>query len=132
MIFTLDLGDLVFFHGLGNNVLILNSMEAITDLLDKRGNIYSHRPIFTVVGELMALGQSMPLLPYGAEWRAHRKLAHAALSQGAVKKYHGVQEDLCALFINDVLEKPEAFFSHARLSVFNLLISRRYHSYSDV
>lgn len=101
-------GDLVFFHGLGNNILVLNSMESVVDLLDKRGNIYSHRPEFTVAGELMALGQSMPLLPYGNEWRAHRKLAHVrfypfgpyqkfysilkvALSQGAVKQYHGLQ-----------------------------------------
>jgi hypothetical protein len=48
-------GDLVFFHGLGNNILVLNSMGAINDLLDKRASNYSHRPVFTVVGELMGL-----------------------------------------------------------------------------
>ncbi|KAJ7223154.1 cytochrome P450 [Mycena pura] len=105
-------GDLVFFYGLGNNVLVLNTMEAVSDLLDKRGNIYSHRPEFTVVGELMALGQSMPLLPYGNEWRAHRKLAHVALSPGAVKQYHELQEDLAALLNKAILNKPEEFFSH--------------------
>ena len=50
-------GDLVFFHGLGNNILVLNSMKAINDLLEKKGSIYSDRPSFTVVGELMGLGQ---------------------------------------------------------------------------
>ena len=50
-------GDLVFFHGLGNNILVLNSMKAINDLLEKRGSIYSDRPSFTVVGDLMGLGQ---------------------------------------------------------------------------
>lgn len=50
-------GNLVFFHGLGNYILVLNSLEAIQDLLDKRGPNYSHRPVFTVVGELMGLGQ---------------------------------------------------------------------------
>ena len=47
----------MFFHGLGNNVLVINSMKTINDLLEKRGNVYSDRPNFTVVGELMGLGQ---------------------------------------------------------------------------
>jgi len=33
-------------------------MEAVNDLLDKRGHIYSDRPVFTVVGELMGLDQA--------------------------------------------------------------------------
>ncbi|THH16796.1 hypothetical protein EW146_g3913 [Bondarzewia mesenterica] len=119
-------GDLVYLHGLGTKVLVLNSIEIINDLLDKRGNIYSHRPVFTVVGELMALGQSMPLLPYGKEWREHRKLAHRALSAGAVKKYHIVQEDLAALLNKDFLEKPDEFFAHVRLTAGRIIMSITY------
>ena len=37
-------------------------MKAITNLLDKQGEIYSDQPIFTVVGELMGLGQVKPNL----------------------------------------------------------------------
>ncbi|OBZ74343.1 O-methylsterigmatocystin oxidoreductase [Grifola frondosa] len=119
-------GDLVFLHGLGNQVLVLNSMKAINDLVDKRANVYSHRPVFTVVGELMGLGQSMPLLPYGKEWREHRKLAHVALSPAAVKKYHGVQEDIAALMNRDFLDRPEDFFSHVRLTMGRLILSVTY------
>ncbi len=50
-------GDIFFFHGLGYKVLVINSMKAITDLFEKRHSIYSDRPAFTVVGELMRLGQ---------------------------------------------------------------------------
>jgi hypothetical protein len=50
-------GSLIFFHGLGNNVLVLNSLKAMNDLLDKQGNIFADRPVFTVVGELMGLNQ---------------------------------------------------------------------------
>ena len=49
------IGGLVFFHGLGNRVLVLNSLKAINHLFDMRGQIYSDRPVFTVVGELMGL-----------------------------------------------------------------------------
>ncbi|KAJ6489644.1 cytochrome P450 [Mycena vitilis] len=119
-------GDLVFFHGLGNNILAVNTLEAVSDLLDKRGNIYSHRPEFTVVGELMALGQSMPLLPYGNEWRAHRKLAHVALSQNAVKQYHELQEDLAALLNKAMLDRPDDFFAHVRTAAQRIILTVTY------
>ncbi|KAF5370376.1 hypothetical protein D9758_006898 [Tetrapyrgos nigripes] len=118
--------DLLYFHGLGNSVVVLNTMEAITDLFDKRGNTYSHRPVFTVVGELMALGQSMPLLPYGTEWRAHRKLAHVALNQNAVKVYHSAQEDLAVLLSKALVDKPENFFSHVRLAAQRIVMTVTY------
>ena len=50
-------GDLVGLNVLGTRILVLNSQKAINDLLDKRGNIYSDRPVFTAVGELMGLNR---------------------------------------------------------------------------
>ncbi|EKM50901.1 uncharacterized protein PHACADRAFT_212817 [Phanerochaete carnosa HHB-10118-sp] len=119
-------GDLVFFHGLGNNVLVLNSMMAIQDLLEKRADIYSDRPAFTVVGELMGLERSMALLPYNEEWRAQRKLVHHALSPRAVKQYHIVQEDLAAILGKQILDDPENFFSYVRLTASRLILSITY------
>ncbi|KAI0635409.1 cytochrome P450 [Trametes polyzona] len=119
-------GELVFFHGLGNNVLVLNSMEAIHDLFDKRGAIYSDRPTFTVVSELMGLGQSMALMSYTDEWKAHRRLAHVALSPNAVKRYHVVQEDLAALLSQAFVDNPEDFFSQVRLTAARLILSLTY------
>jgi hypothetical protein len=36
-------------------MVILNTMESVTDLLVKKPAIYSDRPTFTMVGELMHL-----------------------------------------------------------------------------
>ncbi|KAJ7626268.1 cytochrome P450 [Mycena polygramma] len=119
-------GDLIFFHGLGNHVLVLNSLKAMNDLLDKQGGTFSHRPVFTVVGELMGLDQSMPLLPYGNEWRTQRKLAHVALSPASVKKYHIVQEDLAILLCTSLLSTPKAFFDHVRLISSRIILSITY------
>ncbi|KAI0746370.1 cytochrome P450 [Daedaleopsis nitida] len=119
-------GDMVFFHGLGTKVLVLNSMEVITELLEKRSSVYSDRPKFTVVGDLMGLGQSMPLLSYGEEWRAHRKLAHTALSPTAIKRYHIVQEDLAAILCKQILELPDDFFTHVRLTASRLILAITY------
>ncbi|KAJ7618383.1 cytochrome P450 [Roridomyces roridus] len=105
--------DILFFHGLGNSILVLNSMEAITDLLDKEGGISSDRPVFTVVGELMGLGQA-------------RKLAHTALGPNAVKRYHTIQEDLAVLLCKSMLEKPLDFFGHVRLISSRIVLAITY------
>lgn len=54
---SLHTGDLVGLNILGTRVVVLNSHAMIVDLLEKRGNKYSNRPTFTVLGELMGLDQ---------------------------------------------------------------------------
>ncbi|EIM85219.1 cytochrome P450 [Stereum hirsutum FP-91666 SS1] len=118
-----DCGEPIFFRGLGNSVLVLNTMTSITDLLDKRGENYSHRPVLTVLGELMGLDRSMPMLPYGREWREQRKLAHVALNPSAVRKYCIVQENLASILALDILTCPEGFFDHVRLYAERIIFS---------
>ncbi|KAG7089831.1 hypothetical protein E1B28_011478 [Marasmius oreades] len=119
-------GDLIYLHGLGNKVLVLNSLTAINDLLHKRSSVYSHRPILTVASELMQLTRSLVFMPYGSEWREHRKLAHLALGLTAVKKYQVIQEDITVLLCKDILETPQNFHSLVRLASGRLVISITY------
>lgn len=45
-------GDVVYTHVLGQGLVFLNSLEAASDLLDKRGSIYSDKPQLVMLGEL--------------------------------------------------------------------------------
>jgi len=45
-------GDVVYLHVLGQGLVFLNSPEAVFDLLDKRGSIYSDRPQQVMTGKL--------------------------------------------------------------------------------
>jgi len=47
-----SLGDVVYLHLLGVGLVFLNSPDAASDLLDKRGSIYSDKPAFVMAGEL--------------------------------------------------------------------------------
>jgi hypothetical protein len=38
------LGNVIYLHALGMPIVVLNSVEAAVDLLDKRSSIYSDRP----------------------------------------------------------------------------------------
>jgi len=119
-------GDVVYAEALGNSILILNTMESVTDLFVKKPAIYSDRPTFTMVGELMHLDKSMPMLQYGPTWREHRKLARMALSPDAVKKYHKVQEDIVAMYVDSLLEQPAEFASQLRLTAGRVIMSVSY------
>lgn len=48
-------GDIICVKALGNTMVILNSLEAITGLLDKRSNRFSYRPRLVMAGEVMGL-----------------------------------------------------------------------------
>ncbi|KAG1780854.1 cytochrome P450 [Suillus placidus] len=119
-------GDVVYAEALGNSILILNTIESVTDLLVKKPSIYSDRPIFTMAGELMTLDNSMPMLQYGATWREHRKLSRMALSPDAVKRYHRVQEDIIAMYVDSLLEHPAEFASQLRLTAGRIIMSVSY------
>lgn len=55
--------------------VVLNDAWTASDLMDKRANNYSSRPVFQVPGELME-GRlyNQTMLPYGDRWRLHRRL----------------------------------------------------------
>ncbi|KAF8954901.1 cytochrome P450, partial [Flammula alnicola] len=116
-------GDVVYVDVLGNGILILNTMEAVNDLLVKRAGVYSDRPTFVMLGELIGVDNSIPLLQYGPTLRQHRKLCHSALGQESVKKYYTAQEDAAAMFIDSLLEQPNEFAAQLRMTAGRIIMS---------
>jgi hypothetical protein len=45
-------GDVMYLHVLGQSIIILNTAEAASELLDNKGSIYSHKPRAVMAGEL--------------------------------------------------------------------------------
>jgi hypothetical protein len=48
-------GNVVYAHIPGQSFVVLNSLEAVTDLLDGRSANYSDRPNLTMIGELVGV-----------------------------------------------------------------------------
>lgn len=65
-------------------MVILDTLEAANDLLEKRSSIYSCRPEF-VVFNMMGWDRSLVLLQYGKHFVQHRKL---------LRNYFGRQESM--------------------------------------
>ena len=53
-------GDVMHLKVLNQNIIILNSVKAASELLDKRGALYSDRPRFIVFEMYVSLFQFAP------------------------------------------------------------------------
>ncbi|KAJ7736960.1 cytochrome P450 [Mycena maculata] len=119
-------GDMTYFHGLGNSILVLNNHGTMLDLLVKKGNLYCSRPYFTVACELMNLVNSTAFAPFGERWRLHRKLARVALGPEALREYDSTLMDISAILNRSLAESPADFINDVRLAAGRVIMSTMY------
>lgn len=73
--------------------------------------LWCYSPILRV----FKVTQSIGFRPYDTEWRACRKLEHAALNPTSVKQYRTLQEKCAAMLASDIIDEPTKFYELARL-----------------
>ncbi|KZP23269.1 cytochrome P450 [Athelia psychrophila] len=83
--------DVVYLRVLGQSILVLDSIKAITELLDKRSDIYSSRPWIIMLHELMDVSWNFALTPYGDCWRAYRRVFQSEFTIRAGGLHHSQQ-----------------------------------------
>ncbi|KAK3191175.1 hypothetical protein K4F52_002761 [Lecanicillium sp. MT-2017a] len=97
--------DILSVRILGQPVIILNSVRAAVDLLDKRGVNYSDRPRF-VLFEVMGWGKTLTFLRWGADFRMHRRLLQRFFQNSSIVQYRPLQERETAVMLKGLLENP--------------------------
>ncbi|PHH77305.1 hypothetical protein CDD82_3571 [Ophiocordyceps australis] len=97
--------DILSFKVLGQPIVVLNSVRAATDLLDKRGANYCDRPRF-VLFEVMGWGKTLTFLPWGPDFRIHRRILQKSFQRSSIVKYQALQEHEAALLLKGVLANP--------------------------
>lgn len=128
-------GDVVYASLLGRSFIILNSPEAINELLEKRSANYSDRPIQMLAGEMCVVawhcrltfpshlsfrvGYSsfMPLLRYGERYRQGRKIMTGALNPRQTPFTRQIVTQKAARFLSKLLSSPEDARLHIRWQV---------------
>ncbi|KAK7041484.1 hypothetical protein VNI00_009352 [Paramarasmius palmivorus] len=104
-------GEIMHLHCLGRNMIILDSVEAATELLDKRGAIHSCRPKFTVF-EMMGWTSALTLLQYDKRFLKHRRMLHEFLNQHTCLDYIPIQTEEARSLVMRLAEDPEKFAHH--------------------
>ncbi|KAF8158761.1 cytochrome P450 [Mycena galopus ATCC 62051] len=106
-------GDVVHVEVFGKHVLILNSLKAAMDLLEKRASIYSDKPLIPMMS-LMGWDFAMSFMSKSETWRQHRKLLDQHFRRAAIPLHHPVQLRKIQYFLRGLLSTPEDFVAHAK------------------
>ncbi|TQV93326.1 hypothetical protein V2A60_010245 [Cordyceps javanica] len=97
--------DVLSVSILGQPVIVLNSVKAAVDLLDKRGLNYSDRPRF-VLFEVMGWGKTLTFLRWGSDFRMHRRILQKSLSNSSIVQYRRMQERETAIMLKGLAANP--------------------------
>lgn len=98
--------------GAGNMIVIGGDGTLVRKLLDKRGAIYSNRPL-QMATEIASGGDSLLFQQDTEKWRIARKQIIQHYAPNITKTEHvRIQEAESAQLLHDFLHKPEQFMQH--------------------
>ncbi|EPS97696.1 hypothetical protein FOMPIDRAFT_1061765 [Fomitopsis schrenkii] len=107
-------GDVIYTRLFRTPTIVVNSMTAAQELLDKRSAKYSHRPRFILLQELMGW-DVMTHFSYGERWRRHRKwIASAFQDKDVLLSYRPLQRRETYILLSNLMDRPQQFMGHIR------------------
>ncbi|KAF4613493.1 hypothetical protein D9613_007521 [Agrocybe pediades] len=118
--------DIIQLSMLGTNVVILDTLQATKELLDKRSSSYSSRPRMPMVTELMGWDFNLGTMPYGSRWRAHRKLFERSFHANAGALYEPKSLKASRELVESLWHEPERFLDHFRHMAGSVILSVTY------
>jgi cytochrome P450 len=97
-----------------NTTIVISDWKLIKKLLDKKSNIYSHRPA-SLVSHLITQSDHLLVMQYGERWRMLRKIIHQYFMEPQCERQHWkVQEAEAKQMLHDFLTMPEDHMLHPK------------------
>ncbi|KAK0201062.1 cytochrome P450 [Desarmillaria ectypa] len=126
-------GDVVHLKVFSQSTIVLGSIQAAQELLERRSAIYSDRPRFVLLAEMYIMLHSSPLamsnvfspyrmgwshstthIRYGPRFRKHRRFIHQTFNHRAVKDLEPIQNQSAQALMKGLADSPEVFLDHIR------------------
>ncbi|KAN0109867.1 cytochrome P450 [Russula decolorans] len=117
--------DVISLRVFSEVVVVLNSLSALKDLLEKRGQIYSERPALPIA-EMMDMNWPVFMTGMTETWRKGRKLLDRSLRPGAMISYQQMIQEKTREFLAQLRSTPKDFEAHVGLLQGKLLMSLTY------
>ncbi|KAF9002125.1 cytochrome P450 [Cyathus striatus] len=109
----------------GRSFLILNSLDAAIEFLDKRSGIHSDR-MRLILYEMMGWFPTLTFLPYGKRFQKHRRLLQEYLHQKQCLSYHPLQTQQARRLLVDFLDDPQHWMNHFQIFSTSFIIKITY------
>ncbi|CCL98339.1 uncharacterized protein FIBRA_00333 [Fibroporia radiculosa] len=108
-------GDVFYIQICHKPVVLVNTLQAAHDLMEKRSSLYSDRPRTVVFTELMGFEPTTSILPYGNQWRLHRKWFQTAFrTKTAQSRHRPLQLRAVRHLLSALLDSPANFRNNVK------------------
>uniref|UniRef100_A0A0W0FVK6 Cytochrome p450 n=1 Tax=Moniliophthora roreri TaxID=221103 RepID=A0A0W0FVK6_MONRR len=118
--------DIIHLDVAGTSIIVLDSAEAATDLLEKRPMIYSSRPRCVMINELMGWERNFGFMKYCEQWRIQRRLFDRMFNRTASRNYQSQEARTTRGLLKKLLKDPDNLFSHLRYHASTIILSIAY------
>ncbi|KAF5315270.1 hypothetical protein D9619_007192 [Psilocybe cf. subviscida] len=106
-------GPVIHLRVYGEHTLILSSLDDCTEIFEKRSNLYSDRPTFTMLN-LMGWDFNAAVMPYGPRWRRSRRLFQQAFKKVTSPTFRPEQTRKVNDMLYSLLTSPDDFRDHTK------------------
>ncbi|TEB11285.1 cytochrome P450 [Coprinellus micaceus] len=107
--------DVIYLSVLGREIVVLNSLAACKELLEKRSAIYSSRPRMPMMNELIGFDWNIGFIPYDDAWKERRKMFSKAFSPNKIVQHRPALLKATRNLLLQLLDDPKNFREHIRL-----------------
>ncbi|KAF7346445.1 O-methylsterigmatocystin oxidoreductase [Mycena sanguinolenta] len=118
-------GDVVHIEMLGKHFLVLNSVKATSDLLEKRSTVYSDRPWMATI-PLMGWDFSFSFMSYTDTWQKQKKLFHQSFRKEAIAAYHPILLRKVQDMLRSLLASPADYEEHVKVLTSAIIMAMIY------
>ncbi|EIW84453.1 cytochrome P450 [Coniophora puteana RWD-64-598 SS2] len=120
-----EYGDIIYFRQFGQDVVVLNSEDAVKDLMERRSSNYSDR-MYMSTREPYGMDFDNIFHRHDETWRAHRRVAHQGLRERHVDIYQPTQLRFTEALIKSLESSPERYNSHFQRFAASVVLSAIY------
>ncbi|KAJ6573872.1 cytochrome P450 [Mycena vulgaris] len=120
-----EYGDIYSLKIGPGTVVVLQSSEAILEVMDRNSGSTSDRPPNHFV-DIITTGHNLVLARYGKTWRAMRRGAHEILTLKAAMEHRPIQDAESTQLMYELLTGPEDFYGAIRRFSSSVILSVTY------
>lgn len=80
-------GDIIYLNLAGKSMIVINSLPAAEELMNKRTDLTSQRPHRTMINEIMSVGWALILLQPSPDFNEQRKIFRKTVGPQVIQQY---------------------------------------------
>ncbi|KAF8869905.1 cytochrome P450 [Infundibulicybe gibba] len=116
-------GDVLHTEVLGQHIIILNSLGAVTDLIGRRAANYSSRPSIPMLELMDWIDFNVSMLPHGDLWKRHRRIFQQSFRKDLAVSYEPIQKKKIHQMLRGLSETPDDFRTHIRVTSAGIIMA---------